>query len=91
MNAQLQAIAKDSSEVFVRLVEEAEAEILKAIEDVTKASGEDDTEAKFRLGFTVTYNLDKSRLSHRLSFSVLHKREAETAVPDPNQTSLPIE
>ena len=84
----LEAIARESADKLHAMFTDAMPEIEAAISDAVEQSQADDTVAKFRLSFSVEYNLDKSALTYRLAFGVRKKWETCNAVPDPNQPEL---
>lgn len=87
-NAKLEAIRDEAAEKLRAMFTEAIPEIEAAIADVASEAQAQEQEAKFRVSFTMTYNLDRSRMSYRLGFGVRRNWDAENEAPDPNQPKL---
>jgi hypothetical protein len=88
MNPKLQSIATEAAKKFAELWAEAEPDMESAIADVASEAQDQEREAKFRVSFSIEYNLDKSKVVHRLSFGVRRKWEDISEVPDPQQMDI---
>jgi len=91
MNEKLQAILRMSGENLVKLGTDAEDKILAAWNQAEQDAQENDTKPKFRLGFTVTLDIDADRMESSLSFSTRCKYSVGEVIPDPNQTALDLD
>lgn len=87
----IESIAETSSGNLKRLMvdaaEQIEAAMIKAVEEAQLQ----DKDAVFKLGFTISLNLDTNKMDNDLSWSVRHKLSVSDDMPDPNQLKLSIE
>lgn len=91
MNAKLSAIAAQAADKLRALVSESESEILSAWDDVAAEAQASETKPRLRLSYSITVCLDEDRIDHKLSFGVRRVLEASAPIPDPDQTTLPLE
>lgn len=86
----LEQIGEDAGERLKALWKESLEEIERGILAATEGSQNQDKEAKFRVGFSITLNLDRNVLLYSLKFSTQHKLDSTSAMPDDNQENLPF-
>ena len=86
----LEQIGIDAGERLKALWNESLEEIERGIVAATEESQNQDKEAKFRVGFSITLNLDRNVLLYSLKFSTQHKLDSSSAMPDDNQETLPF-
>lgn len=89
-STKLEAIRDEAAERLKSLITEALPDIENAIQDAVSEAQTQAAEAKFRLGFTIEYNLDRDTMTYRLSFGVRRKWESVNATPDPAQTEMQL-
>ena len=87
-NAKLAAIIASATEDLPALVAESEARILEAWDQAAEEAVENETKPKFRLGYSITLDLDANKMETRLSFGVRHSVSVDRDIPDPNQPEL---
>ena len=88
MNAKLHAIAEKAATDLQSLIEESEANILKAWDAAEQESQDNETPPKFKLGLTITLDLDKDTMETALTYGIKHKLSVACTIPDPNQPDL---
>ena len=91
MNDKLELIAKQAQTTLGALMREGASEILDAWKSCVEEAELQESHPKLRLGFTITANIDKNKVSYDLTFGVRRKLSAEGSIGDPNQQDLPIE
>lgn len=90
MNPKLEAIAKKAAEDLIALVKESEDKILTAWNSVEEEAQDNDAPPKFKLGLAITLDLDADKMETALTYGIRHKLTAQSEIPDPNQTKLPL-
>lgn len=88
MNAKLNAIATKASAALVALVKESETKILEAWAACEEEAQDNETTPKFKLGLSITLDLDKDSMETALTYGIKHKLTATCTIPDPNQTDM---
>lgn len=88
MNAKLNAIAEKAAADLLALIQEDERKILDAWNECEEEAQNNETKPKFKLGLSITLDLDKDGMETTLSFGIKHKRTMQCAIPDPNQPEL---
>ena len=91
MKEQLRAIAEKAGFHLVDLIEDGEAEILKAWAAVAREAALQEVGPKLRLGFSITVDIDKQAVDYDLSWSVRHKLSVSDKLEDPKQEKLEFE
>jgi hypothetical protein len=87
----IQAIAETASDNLKRLMKDAAGEIETAMINAAKEADLQEKQAIFKLGFSISLNLDANTMDNDLSWSVKHKLSITDEIPDPNQPKLPLE
>lgn len=87
----LEQVGQDAGDKLKALWKEAIADIERGIVAATEEAQNQEKEAKFRVSFAVTINLDRNVVQHSLAFSTRHKLDAISTLPDVNQESLPFD
>ena len=82
MNAKLQAIAHKAAQDLIASIMESEDKILAAWH-----TAEEDAQ-KFKLGFSVTLDLEADAMESRLMYSTKRSVSITSTIPDPNQMEL---
>lgn len=90
MNPKLEAITQQASDNFCKLVADASDDILKSWDAVVEEAQLQESKPKFRLGFTLTLDLDANRMESALTFGVRRKLTADDPIPDPAQLPLAL-
>lgn len=90
-NKKLEAIASLAASHLQSLVNDQEEQILQAWSAAEEEAQLAETKPKFRLALAITLDLDADRMETALSFSIRRKVSCEDTIPDPNQTTLPLE
>ena len=88
MNPKLSAISTEAAANLTAFIEEKEDEILKAWDAAVVEAQDQEAKPKFRLGFTITLDLDRDSMETALAWSVRHKVSREQTIPDPEQLEL---
>lgn len=88
MKEQLRAIAEKAGFHLVDLINDGEAEILKAWAAVAREAALQEVGPKLKLGFTITVDIDKQVVDYDLSWSVRHKLSVSDKMEDPKQEKL---
>lgn len=91
MNPLLQQIATQASADILKLIEEGNYDILKAIHKAEEQAQLQESAPKFNLGFKITVDLDKSTFDCDLSWSLKQTLGISHQIDDPMQEKLPIE
>ena len=91
MPTKLEAIFAAAVEAYRVKLNEAYSDIEKQIMETVEQAQDEDTPAKFRCAFSMTYDMDKNSLIYDLSFGVRKHWKDTEEVPDPNQPKLPLE
>ncbi len=81
----IQAIAETASDNLKRLLNEASDEIEAAMVNAASEAQLQEKQAIFKLGFSISLNLDANTMDNDLSWSVKHKLSVTDEIPDPNQ------
>lgn len=87
----LEQVAEDAAERLKSLWKEAQEDIERGIISATEEAQAQEKEAKFRVSFSITLNLDRNVVQHSLSFSTRHKLDSISTIPDANQETLPFD
>lgn len=88
MNAKLEAIAEQAAERLKALIKDGEKNILEAWSAAEEEALLNEAKPTFRLGFTIALDLDADKATYTLGFSIRHKLEINSPIPDPNQMEL---
>jgi hypothetical protein len=88
MNSKLNAIAAKAASDLQSLIKESEEKIMEAWNACADEAQENDTTPKFKLGLSITLDLDADKMESALSFSIRRKLTVESSIPDPNQPEL---
>lgn len=91
MNKKLESIAAAARGDLSALIAEREKEILEAWNEAEAEAQANETKRVFRLGFTVSLDLDADKMESTLSFSIRRKATVERDIPDPTQGKLKLE
>lgn len=90
MNEKLKLIANSACCDLAAMVQEKETEILEAWNQAEQEAQDQESRPKFRLGFSITLDLDADSMETALAWSVRHKVTHDQAIPDPSQPELSI-
>lgn len=88
-NEKLEAIAKKAASNLEAYIYENESKIIQAWNDAEDEARDNETKARFRMGFAIILNLDKKEMETALTFGVKFKASSTCTIPDPSQTELP--
>jgi hypothetical protein len=88
MNLKLKAIADEAAENLQDLVEENEVKLLEAWDSCEAEAQANEAPMKFKLGLSITLDLDADKMTTDLSWGVRYKVSAECSIPDPVQMKL---
>jgi len=88
MNEKLQSITEKAAADLVALVKDGEEKILEAWSACEEESQANETAPKFKLGLSITLDLDKDSMETALSFGIKHKLSVTCSIPDPSQPEL---
>ncbi len=91
MNTKLESIGKAASEDLLAFIREAEEKILQAWSACAEEAQDQETKPKFRLGFTITLDLDEDKMETALSWAIKHKVSRDAKIPDPDQIDLGLQ
>jgi hypothetical protein len=86
----LEAIRDEACTKLRDLFTEAPEDMDAAIIAVAEECEGTDKPVKFKLGFSVTYHLDKDQCTYSLGFGMRKKWESVGQAPDPNQQEMPL-
>jgi hypothetical protein len=88
MNLKLKAIADEAAENLQDLVEENEVKLLEAWDSCEAEAQANETAPKFKLGLSITLDLDADKMETALTWGVRYKATTECSIPDPAQGKL---
>lgn len=88
MNPKLKAIAEKAAADLLALIKDGEDKILEAWNSAEEEAQINDTKPKFKLGLSITLDLDKDSMETALSFGIKHTLSVSASIPDPNQPDL---
>lgn len=88
MNERIRQLADHIRDHAPRLIEEAEASILEAIDVLREAANEEDKELVVSIPIGVKWNMDKNKIEVKVKVAVTHNYTSEASLPDPNQPEL---
>ena len=89
MNPKLEAIAACAADNLKAAVADGEKDILDAWAQAEAEALLQETTPKFKLGFTITLDLDKDQMTTDLAWSIKHKLTITRAMPEPDQLRIP--
>jgi len=87
----LNAIAEQAAIQLRNLVAEAHADILAAWDGCIAEAQAQETKPKLKLSYAITLDLDKNEADYGLTFGVRHKLTITAPIPNPDQTTLPLD
>ena len=90
MNAKLKAISDEAAQNLCALVKENEEKLLEAWDACESEAQANETAPKFKLGLSITLDLDGDKMTTDLTWGVRYKATAECTIPDPDQAKLPL-
>ena len=90
MNTKLEAIATEAASNLQALVRENEEKLLEAWASCEAEAQANETAPKFKLGLSITLDLDADKMTTDLSWGVRYKATEECTIPDPDQGKLPL-
>jgi hypothetical protein len=88
MNEKLTAITATACTDLAGFIREKEEDILDAWNAAEQEAIDQEAKPKFRLGFTITLDLDADTMETALGWSVRHKVSNTQQIPDPSQPNL---
>ena len=88
MNERIRQLADHVRDHAPKLIREAEASILEAIEVAREAANEEDKELVVSIPIGVKWNMDKNKIEVKVKVAVTHNYTSEASLPDPNQPEL---
>lgn len=88
MNPKLKAIAEKAAADLLALIKDGEDKILEAWNQCEEEAQANETKPKFKLGLSITLDLDKDAMETALSFGIKHKLTMDCTIPDPSQPDL---
>lgn len=91
MTTKLQAIFAAFVETLRFKLSEAWDDILRQITETVEQAQDEGTSAKFKAGFSMTYDMDAGKLDADLSYGVRKHWKHTQEAPDPNQEKLPLD
>ena len=91
MTTKLQAIFAAAVESLRVKLAEAEDDIAKQIMETVEQAQDEKSSAKFKAGFSMTYDMDANALVFDLSYGVRKHWKSSHEVPDPNQPKLALD
>ena len=89
-NAKLLAISNEAAANLQALVRENEDKLLEAWSSCEDEAQANETKPKFKLGLSITLDLDADKMTTDLSWGVRYKATAECTIPDPDQKKLAL-
>jgi hypothetical protein len=90
MNAKLEAISNEAANNLLALVKENESKLLEAWDACESEAQANETAPKFKLGLSITLDLDGDKMTTDLTWGVRYKATAECTIPDPDQSKLAL-
>jgi len=90
MNVDHDRLTKDGAVNFAELMRESRQEIEDAWDGALAEAELQETTPKLKVGFGIVVDIEEHEVEYFLTFAVRHKRSIKAALPDPNQTELPI-
>lgn len=90
MNAKLEAISNEAATNLQALVRENQAKLLEAWNSCEEEAQSNETAPKFKLGLSITLDLDGDKMTTDLTWGVRYKATAECTIPDPDQSKLAL-
>lgn len=87
-NPKIIAIAIKSATELAGLIRESEKEILNGMHKAIAEAQLQEGKPKFKIGFTITLDLDADVATYTLGWSTKITRETCSEIPDPNQLDL---
>lgn len=90
MNSKLSAISIEAAQNLCALVKENEEKLLEAWNSCESEAQANETVPKFKLGLSITLDLDADKMTTDLTWGVRYKATAECTIPDPDQANLPL-
>lgn len=91
MNSKLEAIAEQAATNLRSLIIEGEFDILSAWDAALTEAQAQDEKPKFRLAFAIVLDLDKNQADYDLTWGVRRRLSITAPIPDPQQTTLPLD
>lgn len=88
MNERIKQLAEHVRDHAPKLIQEAEASILEAIEVAREAANEEDKELVVSIPIGVKWNMGKNKIEVKVSVAVKHNFTSEASLPDPDQPEL---
>lgn len=88
-NPKITAIAIKAASELAGLIRESEADILAGMHKAAEEAQLQESKPKFKLGFTITLDLDADVAIYNLGWSTKVSRETSSQIPDPDQLALP--
>lgn len=85
MNPKLKAIADKAATDLIALVKDGEDKILEAWSQAEEEAQVNESKPKFKMGLSITLDLDKDAMETALTFGIKHKLTVNSTIPDPNQ------
>lgn len=91
MNLKLAAIGAKAAEDLKAYMKEHEEKILEAQYNATQEAQDNEEKLKFKLGFSITLDLEKDTMETALTWGCRFKASSTANIPDPDQADLPLE
>lgn len=91
MTTKPQAIFAAAVEALRVKLAEAQDDIARQIMETVEQAQDNESAAKFKCSFSMTYKMDANTLEFDLSYGVRKHWPMTQEVPDPNQETLPLE
>lgn len=88
MSERIKQLAEHVREHAPKLILEAQASILEAIEIGTEDANENQKDLVVKIPISVSWNLDKNKITVSVAVAVRHKFTSEGSLDDPNQLPL---
>lgn len=88
MNQKLEAIAIRAAADLVALFKDGEPKIMEAWIATEEEAALTDAKPKFKLGLSITFDMDKDIMDTALSFGIKHTLSLNSKIPDPSQPEL---
>lgn len=90
MNTKLSTIITAAAADLESLADEGEKQILDAMSKAAVEAALQETPPKFRLGLTITIDLQKNTQENKLAWSVRHSLSHTAPIEDPKQGKLAL-
>lgn len=90
MNTKLMAISNEAADKLQALVRENEKKLLEAWNACESEAQANETAPKFKLGLSITLDLEGDKMTTDLTWGVRYKATAECTIPDPDQGKLAL-